>query len=224
MMNEPSCPNATAADDAAPDAIAQLRKRVRILSWGLAVAVLIALAAAFKAFENRSSRREYILVDRDGSPRAVLGVRQGNTFFSIFADDGESLVSLSGGDAGPMLRFSNPDSGMHAMLMIQAQGIGLSLLGDHGSGIQLLVDDRDARIHFLDHAGWLRLGMGTDDGQPYLGFMATNLSSRIVMGSDDHGGRMSFFDDRGERRLSLGVHDGRPFLNPVKDRDVAAEE
>ncbi len=225
MTNEPSLHNVTDPDDAMPDPVVQLQKRVRRLSWGLAVVLLIALAATFKAFENRSSRREYVLVDDNGSPRAVLGVREGNPFFSLFDSGGESLVSLSGGEAGPMLRFSNPDSSMHAVLMVQAQGVGLSLLGDHDSGIQLLVDDRDARIHFLDHTGWLRLGMGTDDGRPYLGFMATNLASRIVMGSDEDGGLMSFFDGQGERRLSLGVHDGRPFLNPVTpDRENASDE
>ncbi len=212
----PSTPTSEPASDyKKPDSVTQLERKVQHLTRLLAVTFLITLLLLFKVFERRSRKQEYILVDDGGAPRAVMGMRDDNPFLSMFDSAGKTRIALSADDDGaPLLRLSNADGSLHAMLMVQDYGAGLTLLDNHGAGIQLFADQRDARIHFIDPNGWLRLGLGTDDGMPFLGFMATNLASRIIMGDGETGGRLSFFDRHGKRRLSLGVHQDRPFLNP----------
>lgn len=217
-MNPSTPPTDPSAVSEGPEAIARLQRSVQRLSRLLVVTLLITVLLFFKVFETRSRKQEYILVDQDGTPRAVIGMRDDDTFLSMFDSAGKTRIAISsGGNAGPMLRLSNAGSTMHAMLTVQDNGAGLALLDDSGAGIQVFTDARDARINFMDPNGWLRLGLGTDDGMPFFGFMATNLSARIVMGSDENGGRLSFIDRHGKRRLSLGVHEDRPFLNPDPD-------
>lgn len=204
----------------APETLARLERDVQRLKHWVIVMLMIILLLAVKVFERRSRKQEYILVDGDGAPRAVMGVRDDTPFLSMFDRAGNTRIALSADDRGaPLLRLSNANATQHALLTVREHGAGLTLLDHQGSGIQLFTDPRDARIHFLDSDGWPRLGLGMDDGMPFLGFMATNLASRIIMGDAETGGRLSFFDRRGKRRLSLGVHQDRPFLNPVHDPD-----
>ncbi len=194
-----------------------LRRAIQRLSLILAATVLIAVLALLRSFAPSLSKREFVLVDAQGVPQAVLGRHADGPFFSLFDSEGKARIALSLGPDGAVIRLSDGCSDQHAGLMVQSDGARLALIHANGSGLRLHADQRDARLHFQDHRGWPRLGLGIDDGSPFVGLIDTNLQPRIVMGIDESGGRLSFIDDHRIRRLSLGVHENRPFLNPVTD-------
>ncbi len=214
-MNTAAPPSETAKNDC----VERLQRSVRRLSIILGATLLIALAALWQTMRPRMSKREYLLVDEAGMPRAVLGTHQDNTFLSFFDPRGHARVAISSDDEKTVLRLSSAASSMHAGLLIRKEGTSLSLLDADDSGIHLHADQRDSRINFHDSSGWPRLSLAIDDGLPFIGFMETNLAPRIVIGSGDDGGRCSFFDGNGRRRLSLGVYRDRPFLNPVSNTE-----
>ncbi len=197
--------------------IAALQRNIRRLNWLMAFTLVLMLLTFLKTIESRTRKREIILVDAGGVPRAVLGTRNDTPFLSMFDADGQARIAIGIEADGPMLRLSNPGSTTHAGVWLKPGGARLALVNTDGSGIQLHSDERDARIHFQDHTGWPRLGLGIDDGAPFIGLMETNLIPRIIMGTDRQGGRLSFFGEESMRRLSLGVHENRPFLNPIRD-------
>ncbi len=214
MTNEPDTTGSMRPDPV--DArLATLQRTVKRLAWMLALVFMIALLALLKTLDSRIRKTEYVLLDSQGLPRAVLGTRNDTPFLSMFDKEGHARIVLHIDQNGPMLRLSDTESTTHAGIWVQADGGKLALLNAGGSGLRLHADRHNARIHFQDNHGWPRLGLGLDDSAPFLSFMDTNLMARIVMGTDASGGKLSFFDDHNLRRLSLGVHANRPFLNPV---------
>lgn len=174
---------------------------------------------------QRIEAQEYVLVDQDGSARAILGTKNGTIGLSILSKQGQVLSSIgcySARDEGS-IKVLDPASGEQVVvgMLGTAYVPGIAIYDGKRERAFLGMDDTGSAAPWLrlyGKEGEARIQTGIDtDGDAVLAMHDQAEDYAILLGADakKHAGYLSIYGGDSEHRdlIDFGVSkEGQPFL------------
>jgi hypothetical protein len=112
-----------------------------VLVVGLAILAWMCLDAGRPVQARRSAAahreigaKRFVLVDKKGKPRAILGMNKEGPGLALLDAKGNVRASLGLTEAGPVLALLDEEGRSRAVLRATGEGSGLALLDENGKG------------------------------------------------------------------------------------------
>jgi hypothetical protein len=83
---------------------------------------------------RETAAKRFVLVDKKGKPRAVLGMNKEGPGLALLDEKGQVRASLGLTEAGPVLALLDEAGRSRAILRATREGSGLALLDENGKG------------------------------------------------------------------------------------------
>ena len=124
------------------------------LAWTLATITSTAQAQGANSGPKVIRATQFILEDKNGKPRATLGVVKDGAGLALFDETGEPRAALTVGSDGPVLPLLDKTGKPRAVLLADKDGPGLSLNDENGKPrAGLVVTKKGPGLHLLNENG-----------------------------------------------------------------------
>ncbi len=158
---------------------------------------------------------EFVLLDAEGNPRAMLGMMAEGPYFTFFNEVGNSQLSFSLAPV-PFLKMSDGSGDGRIFLSVLEDGVAVfSVHGPDGkSGFAVVGKEGGLGCELYDTDGEMRAKLWlTEEGEPRLGLFGKNTEDRVMLCVSEREPGLSLAAKDGEAGVMLSLAEGEPCLS-----------